>query len=432
MFETTALRSGPRAPRFAAVLLAAFAVTMAGVALPAQADPGGAGHGPPEHAGPPETVRFATFNASLYRDHEGELVEDLSDPGDEQAQQIAEVIQRVRPDVLLLNEFDYVEGGKAVELFQQNYLGVSQNGAEPIHYEHYFIAPVNTGVASGYDLNNDGVVGTEQGTFDYANDAFGFGLFPGQYGMVVLSQYPIDRDAVRTFQEFLWKDMPGALLPDDPTTPEPADWYSEEELSVLRLSSKSHWDVPIEISGRTVHFLVSHPTPPVFDGEIDYNKRRNHDEIRFWSDYVMPSRSDYIYDDSGEYGGLPAGAAFVIAGDQNADPYDGDSADNAARLLLDNPRVNDTRTPSSQGAVEATRLQGGINLEHQGNPAHDTADFGEPPGNLRVDYVLPSKQLRIADSGVFWPTSDSRLAYLADASDHHLVWVDLRVQPGGR
>ena len=33
----------------------------------------------------------------------------------------------------------------------------------------------------------------------------------------------------------------------------------------FRLSSKSHWDVPLSIGGRTVHFLVSHPTPPVFD-----------------------------------------------------------------------------------------------------------------------------------------------------------------------
>ena len=64
--------------------------------------------------------------------------------------------------------------------------------------------------------------------------------------MVVYSNYPIDGRRVRTFQHFLWKDMPGALLPDDPATPAPADWYSPDELDVFRLSSKSHWDVPIE------------------------------------------------------------------------------------------------------------------------------------------------------------------------------------------
>jgi hypothetical protein len=44
-----------------------------------------------------------------------------------------------------------------------------------------------------------------------------------------------------------------------------------EELEVFRLSSKSHWDVPIVIGRKTVHFLVSHPTPPVFDGPEDRN-----------------------------------------------------------------------------------------------------------------------------------------------------------------
>lgn len=60
--------------------------------------------------------------------------------------------------------------------------------------------------------------------------------------------------------------MPGALLPDDPDTPAPRDFYSDQELDIMPLSSKSHWDVPIEIGRRPVHFLVSHPTPPVFDG----------------------------------------------------------------------------------------------------------------------------------------------------------------------
>ena len=90
--------------------------------------------------------------------------------------------------------------------------------------------------------------------------------------MVVYSKYPIATDDVRTFQEFLWKDMPGAVLPDDPTTAAPADWYSPAELDVFRLSSKSHWDVPIKLPGRKpVHFLVSHPTPPIFDGTEDRN-----------------------------------------------------------------------------------------------------------------------------------------------------------------
>lgn len=376
-----------------------------------------------------EPVRFATFNASLNRNVEGQLVGDLSSTTNAQARTVAEIIQRTRPDVLLINEFDFVESGLAAELFQDNYLSVGQMGADPIDYPYYYVAPSNTGIASGFDLNNNGVVGGP-------DDALGFGFFPGQFGMVVYSRYPIDADAVRTFQRFLWQDMPGALLPDDPSTPEPGDWYSQEELDVFRLSSKSHWDVPIRVGAREVHFLVSHPTPPVFDGPEDRNGTRNHDEIRLWADYITPGpASDYIYDDDGVHGGLKPGSTFVIAGDQNSDPLDGDSIPGAIQQLTEHPLVNTEVTPDSEGAAEASALQGGANLTHRSDPRFDTADFSDTaPGNLRADYVLPRVNLRIQDSGVFWPRQDDPLSRLTGtfpfpSSDHRLVWVDVTI-PG--
>ncbi len=374
----------------------------------------------------PQSVRFATFNASLNRFNAGDLQSDLSTKGNAQAAAVAEIIQRANPDVLLVNEFDY--DPVAAELFRTNYLEEPHNGAPAVSYPWLYIAPSNTGIASGFDLNNDGAVGGP-------DDAFGFGFFPGQYGMLVLSKYPIEYDAVRTFQHFLWKDMPGAMLPDDPTTPEPADWYSPAELDVFRLSSKSHWDVPIDIGGSTVHFLVSHPTPPVFDGPEDRNGTRNFDEIGLWADYITPGAGGYIYDDDGVYGGLQPGSKFVIAGDQNSDPLDGDSIPGAAQQLLDNPRVNTTLTPTSEGAVEASVLQDAINDSHRSDPKYDTADFADSaPGNLRADYVLPSRNLRMIDGHVFWPIQDDPLFRLTGvfpfpSSDHRLVWVDVHV-PG--
>jgi hypothetical protein len=405
----------------AALLVAAAAIATGAASPAAPAAPSG---------GRPPEVRIATFNASLNRNADGQLVEHLSTPGNAQAATVAEIIQRVRPDLLLINEFDFDPDGTAAELFQQNYLSVPHNGAAAIEYPYRFVAPSNTGIPSGFDLNNDGTVGGP-------DDAFGFGFFPGQFGMAVYSMHPIVLDDVRTFQTFRWADMPGALLPDDPATPEPADWFTDAELDAVRLSSKSHWDLPIDIDGRLVHFLVSHPTPPVFDGPEDRNGRRNHDEIRLWADYVRPGRaSAYIYDDAGQRGGLVPGARFVIAGDQNADPLDGDSVPGAAQLLLEHPRVNTSVTPSSDGAVDAAARQGGTNLTHRGDPAFDTADFADSaPGNLRVDYVLPSRPLRIVDAAVFWPTADDPLFRLVGdfpfpSSDHRLTWIDVTV-PGG-
>ena len=365
-----------------------------------------------------EALRVATYNLSLNRGAAGQLVTDLSTPDNAQAKAVAEVIQRANPDVVLLNEFDHVDGGTAVDLFRDNYLEVGHNGAAPVDYPYAFTAPVNTGVPSGFDLNNDGTVGG-------GDDAFGFGLFPGQYGMVVLSKYPIRTDEVRTFQHFLWKDMPGNVLP--------TQWYSSEEQDVLRLSSKSHWDVPVTVGKRTVHVLAAHPTPPSFDGPEDRNGRRNHDEIRLWADYVTPGRGGYIYDDAGTRGGLNPSEPFVILGDYNADPLDGDSYDSAINQLLDSKRIVDPQA-TSDGAVEASRLQGGANLTHRGDPKYDTADFSDSaPGNLRVDYTLLSKHFSVQDAGVFWPVQADPLSRLTGVfpfptSDHRLVWADVTLR----
>lgn len=404
--------------RAAVATAAAFSTTLALLAaLPAATH---AEAGPADRDGKPhhrDTIRFQTFNASLNRAVEGELVEDLSTPDDAQAATVAEIIQRTRPDVLLLNEFDYVPGGEAIDLFRENYLEVAHNGARPIRYRYAYVAPSNTGVPTGMDLDDNGTVGG-------GNDAYGFGEFEGQYGMAVLSRYPIAERKVRTFQEFLWKDMPGNLMP--------TDYYEPEEQAVLRLSSKSHWDLPIKIGRKeTVHFLVSHPTPPTFDGPEDRNGTRNHDEIRFWADYVSGAR--YVYDDRGRTGGLAKGQTFVIAGDQNADPLDGDSVDSAIQQLLEHRRIEDP-LPASLGGPDAAARQGGANATHEGDPALDTADFADnAPGNLRADYVLPSRRLKVTRAGVFWPVSTDPLWRLTGeypdvtSSDHRAVWVDLRL-----
>jgi len=370
-----------------------------------------------------QDVRVATYNASLNRATEGQLIRDLSTPENQQARNIAEVIQTTRPEILLVNEFDFDAAGEGARLFQENYLSVGQNGKAPIEYAYRYTAPVNTGVPSGLDLNADGRT-------DGPDDAWGFGLFPGQYGMVIYSQHPILEDEIRTFQDFRWADMPDNAMP--------TDFYSPEAQEQLRLSSKSHWDVPVQIGGKTVHILAAHPTPPSFDGPEARNKRRNHDEIRLWADYITGGKTAaYLYDDEGVHGGLERGARFVILGDYNADPVDGDSWDGAVDQLLDHSLVRDP-LPSSAGGAEASALQGGANLKHEGDPRLDTADFNDnpAPGNLRVDLALPSRGLPVRGAGVFWPAqgepgSELTGSYPFPTSDHRLTWVDVKV-PGAR
>lgn len=392
------------------------------------------------------TLRIATFNVALNRKKAGELANDLA-KGDDQARRIAAIVQCVAPDILLVNELDYDE--TTAQLFLDRYLRVSQpESRAPVLVQsdanlpdrdlrYVYTGPVNTGVDSGLDLNNNGRIHDP-------DDAWGYGAFPGQYGMAVYSRFPIVSEEVRTFQKFRWSAMPGALrpkLPSNAKKPESSvldsdreeTWFHSDAVwEELRLSSKSHWDIPIDIRGSRLHILASHPTPPVFDGAEDRNGCRNHDEIRLLRDYISDeSTGAYLVDDAGTKGPIPSGSHFVIVGDLNSDPMDGDGRSEAIRSLIDHPNIAKYEVPASRGAVDAAEKSAGANAKHRGNPAHDTGDFNDKnPGNLRIDFVLPSANCKVIASGVFWPSaSESATANeLTTASDHHLVWVDIELQ----
>ena len=367
-------------------------------------------------------LRLATYNTSLYSDEAGGVIEQLQ--GDsEHARKIAAVLQQVRPDLVLLNEFDFDQAHRAADLFQQRYLEVAQpGGGQPLHYAYRYLAPVNTGVPSGLDLDNNGVIGGEGRS--RGNDAWGYGLHPGQYGMLVLSRYPIDEARVRSFQLLKWSSMPGAIRPLDPRTGQ--SFYNDHVWSQLRLSSKSHWDVPVKTPAGVVHMLVSHPTPPVFDGPEKRNAARNHDELRLWKEYLDGGDAPWLCDDKGTCGGLAADARFVILGDLNNDPVDGDGRHEGILELIEHPRVLRYPTPRSVGGEQTSLAYAEKGITRRGAPAHATGDFGPKSGTMRLDYVLPSAGFQYAGSGVFWPAQESPEAKIADGSDHHLVWVDVR------
>ena len=371
-------------------------------------------------------LRIATFNVSmeaenyLLRGERGDeqvLIERLASGDEPQIRNVAEIIQRVRPDILLLTEFDYIEDpAQGVEAFLSNYLHKGQGEQEALDYPYYFYAPVNTGQPSPYDLNRSGEA-TGSGA-----DAWGFGHYPGQYGMLILSKYPIDKAAIRTFQDFKWKDMPGHLTTK---TADGQPWYSDDAWAEFPLSSKSHWDVPIMIDTERLHILASHPTPPVFDGPENRNGLRNHDEIRFWQDYI--EGADYFYDDQGQTGGFKGSAPFVIAGDLNASADEGDGLTQGIANLLGSELVQGQVVPTSRGGLEHSSrrvAEGLVSAEVAGS---HTASW-----RMRADYVIPSSTgLQVVDNGVFWPAADEDGYHLvadrAASSDHRLVWVDAQL-----
>jgi len=362
-----------------------------------------------------KTAKFATYNVAMFRDRPGQLKRDLASGRDSQIQNVAAVIQNVRPDILVLCEFDYDPSRQLLDLFEENYLAKSQHGEKAIRYPYRLAFPSNTGVLSPADFDGDGAI-------KLPNDAYGYGQYEGQYAFAILSKYPIDDENLLSYQNQLWSEIPEAKVPlKENGTP----YYDKKSWDVFRISSKNHVVIPIRMpAGKIIHTVIAHPTPPVFDGPEDRNGLRNYDEIKLLKDIV--NNESYLRSDQGKRGGLHDGASFVVMGDLNADPIDGDSAPGAISQLLDDPKINQTISngdliPKSKGGKIYNRREG-----DKADPAFDTAFFGS-----RIDYVLPSNNLTATDTGVFWPAKGEALYDIVKnkkASDHLLVWATVELE----
>lgn len=319
-----------------------------------------------------QPLRIATFDPGLSRDGPGLLLRDLGRK-DAQIDAVLGVIAAVRPDILLLTGFDWDHEGRALAAFR------ARLAAAGVDYPHAFAGRPNAGMVTGLDMDGDGRRGTP-------DDRQGFGRFSGQGGMVLLSRHPIG--PVTDYSGFLWRDLPGNRMP--PAPPEVA--------AVQRLPSVAHWDAVVTVGGRGLHVLAMAASPPAF-GRGERNIGRNHDELAFW------------------LGHLPD-APFVLAGKLNMDAFD--SAGDPGALARIMARVQDP-LPRSAGGRRAGAL--GVNAAQKGDPGLDTGDWPDdrPPGNLRVDYVLPGKGLGVLGAGVHWPEDGTAEA----ASSHRLVWVDI-------
>lgn len=178
---------------------------------------------------------------------------------------------------------------------------------------------------------------------------------------------------------------------------------------------------------RRLNILASHPTPPVFDGAENTNGLRNDAEIGFWVSYLDGVG---FVDDAGLDAAFDL-ADFVLLGDLNNDPNDGEGRKRGIHALLTHRMVVDPQQ-RSEGAVLAAIRYGGANTSHVGNAAMDTVEWDADIGNMRVDYALPSASLTVVDSGVFWPPPASPAGFMIaegrkGASNHRLVWVDLLI-----
>lgn len=353
-----------------------------------------------------DDLRVATLHAGITADSGAEqpvenLINSLRTGNHTQSRAVAQTVQINDPDVLILTGVTYDEQQQIAEELG-GYLSAGQHTETGLDYPYVFTAPTNSGRESGVDLDGDGTIGG-------AGDAIGYGEYSGQYGTVIFSKYPIVEDQVRTFQNFLWSDLPESSMPEDR--------FSDLESSVLRLNETSLWDVPVEVDGEKIHVVTTSVAAPPGDADT----ARGDDIRRVVADYVS-GHAWYLYDDDGETASLSPGTPFVVAGVPAAE---GSSAEDLA-VLLDSPVLQDTE-PQAVTEMPIAERPGS-----QGEP--DAVATRQVAGerDRRASFVLPSAALEVSGSGVFWPGEGEHGYEVVNPDSSYsledrLVWVDLTI-----
>ena len=308
------------------------------------------------------------------------LLRDLEAGKSDDIDAVLAALAEVNPDVVGLAGIDHDTQGHAVSALQ----GALK--ARGLDLPYHFAGPSNAGIRTPFDMNGDGRIGDPQ-------DAQSFGAFSGAGGMALLSRFPVK--VSRDFSALLWAGAPNSA---PPLTRSGTPFPSADAFAIQRLVYKAHWQA--KVAGISVILLAA--APPVFDGAEDRNGRRNADELALVRAQLDDAQN----------------APFVVMGTLNQDAAgDGEGRLDALLSVLSHPALRDPRQSAIEGNGRS-EADAGRNTQHRGDPSMDTADFNDEgrnaPGNLRVDYVLPGRDLSVAGAGLHWPELGRRAVVWAD------------------
>ncbi len=291
------------------------------------------------------------------------MLRDLRAAKDEQAEAALDVIAAAAPDVILLLDVDWDQGGMGLDAL------IARLADHGLDYSYRIAPKPVSGVPSGMDLDGDG-------RSDGPRDALGYGWFTGDSGMALLSRLPLGEA----------RDLSGTLWADRAET---EGLMPVEARALVPLATTAQLVVPLMVGDTVLTLVTLAAGTPVYDGPEDRNGLRNREELALVAE--LAAAAD-----------LP-----VVLGRGNIDPETGQGYRSAMRALLDLPALQDTAPEGAAGqATVAWESVGPMRV-----------DYVLPPRALTV----------AASGVVWPEPGDPLLESVETAGTGRLVWVDLAV-----
>ncbi|SDK14283.1 Endonuclease/Exonuclease/phosphatase family protein [Ferrimonas sediminum] len=401
-----------------------------------------------------DTIRFATYHADMEFSDYNQALSETGSGNEPRLQNVAEVIQRARPDVLLVTGFSGADGlggeeyrKRALELFVSEYLNQAQDpDLDAVSYPYLYLANSNSGIPVLDDLNKDG---SAPGTLPF--DAKGYGHYAGEKSFALLSRYALDENNVRTYRQLEWKRVPTADGQQKPQDGSGNDWFASETWNSLPLMDTNFVDIPMKLpDGRIVQLLATYLGEPA---EVDASNRaymRNRAQVEFVADYISQDYNSYIVNDDDNSrrvtGGYDSSRPFVLMGNfyndhegawaLGADGAPSYRADSAAMRTL----VNSSTLHRFTGVNwEAPTSAAGVDYAQTTASTHSMPGIITGLNALRNDYIMLEQQLKFVDQGIVWAQlgDDGEALFYRNngqgqmvndpqaSSSHRLVWMDV-------
>lgn len=326
-------------------------------------------------------INAAEFRIVHYNIKELDTQKLIEGKKNEQAKSALEVIKKLKPNFLSVNELQY----DLPSIPDHSYTSSGKNLtriAKLLGFDNSVIneifEPANTG-RNAFRMENGSYPTKPLPEFDKYADPVNFGVFPAEYstgGLFLDSRFKIIEKKV--FSDLKWAEFNPSRDIESFTDAN----GTKLDANSVELFDKTFSDVTVSLEGKVFHIILLHTVPSHDFGKSNSpNELRNADQLSFLEWYLTGS-TNFEVPKNLNINPLKKSDLFIAMGDWNTD-------------------IN--QSPEATGSQVLTRLFKKTNLwtDHP-TYSYESQPFNEKPYQNLFDYMITSKNISIK-GGIYNP-----------------------------